>query len=104
MLGAATHEVQLSTLKVHSIKGSEKLSVDVTRVERGELLRINNPHYQTIIDLYAVEMTDHEPKPHLPVHLILWVSDYPATKMSERPRVGLPSTWNSARAWRRVNF
>ena len=94
MLGAITREVELSTIKVHSIEGSEELSVDVTRVERGELLKINDPHYQKIIDLYAhlkgVVMTDHDPKPHLPVHLILGASDYAAIKMSERPRIGLP--------------
>lgn len=94
MLGATTREVELSTIKVRSIEGGEELSVDVTRVERGELLRINNPHYQKIIDSYAhlkgVEMTDHDPKPHLPVHVILGASDYAAIKTSERPRVGLP--------------
>ena len=49
--------------------------MDVTTVERGELLRINNLHYQKIIDSYAhlkgVEMTDHDSKPHLPVHVML---------------------------------
>ncbi|XP_068713041.1 uncharacterized protein [Montipora foliosa] len=93
-LGATTREVELSTIKVRSIEGSEELSVDVTRVERGELLRINNPHYQKIIDSYAhlkgVEVTDHDPNPHLPVHVILGASDYAAIKTSERPRVGLP--------------
>ncbi|XP_068690696.1 uncharacterized protein [Montipora foliosa] len=37
-------------------------------------------------------MTDHDPKPHLPVYVILGASDYAAIncKTSERPRVGLP--------------
>ena len=74
MLGANTREVELSTTKVRSIEGSEALGVDITRVESGELLRINNPHNQNIIDSYAhlkgVEMTDHVPKPHLPAHVI----------------------------------
>lgn len=74
MLGRTTHEVELFTIKVRSIESSEELSMDVTRVERRELLIINNPHYQKIIDSYAylkgVELTDHDPKPHLPVHLI----------------------------------
>ena len=91
MLGATTREVELSTIKVRSIEGGEELRVDVTRVERGELLRINNPHYQKIIDSYAhlkgVEMTDHDPKPHIPVHVILGASDYAAIKTSERDGV-----------------
>ena len=94
MLGSTTREVELSTIKVGSIEGSEELSVDVTKVERRELLMIDNPHYQKIIDSYAhlkgEEMTDYDPKPYLPVHLILGASDYAAIKTSERPRVGLP--------------
>ena len=94
MLGSTTREVELSTIKVGSIEGSEEFSVDVTKVERRELLMIDNPHYQKIIDSYAhlkgVEMTDYDPKPYLPVHLILGASDYAAFKTSERPRVGLP--------------
>ena len=94
MLGSTTREVELSTIKVGSIAGSEELSVDVTKVERRELLMIDNPHYQKIIDSYAhlkgVEMTDYDPKSYLPVHLILGASDYAAIKTSERPRVGLP--------------
>lgn len=68
--------------------------MDVTTVERGELLRINNPHYQKIIDLYAhlkgAEMTNRDSKPHLQVHVMLGLSDYAAMKTSEWPRVGLP--------------
>ena len=94
MLGSTTREVELFTIKVRSIDGSAELTVDVTKVERLELLMINNPHYQKIIDSYAhlkgVEMTDCDPKPHLPVHLILRASEYAAIETSERPRVGLP--------------
>ena len=94
MLGSTTREVELSAIKVGSIEGSEELSVDVTKVERRELMMIDNPHYQKIIDSYAhlkgVEMTDYDPKPYLPVHLILGASDHAAIKTSERPRVGLP--------------
>ena len=54
---------------------------------------INNPHYQKIIESYAdlkgVEMTDCDPKPYLPIHLILMASEYAGIKTSERPRVGL---------------
>ena len=94
MLGSTTREVELSTIKVRSTDGSEELNVDVTKVERRELLMIDNPHYQKIINSYdhlkGVEMTDCDPKPHLPVHLILGASEYAAIKTSERPRVGLP--------------
>ena len=93
MLGSTTREVELSKIKVRSTDGSDELNVDVTKVERRELLMINNPHYQKIIESYAhlkgVETTDCDPKPYLPIHLILGASEYKGIKTSELRRVGL---------------
>ena len=54
---------------------------------------INNPHYQQIIESYAhlkgVETTDCDPKPYLPIHLILGASEYTGIKTSELRRIGL---------------
>ena len=54
---------------------------------------INNAHYQKIIESYGhlkgVETTDCDPKPYLPIHLILGASEYKGIKTSERRRVGL---------------
>ena len=93
MLGSTTREVELSTIKVRSTDGNEELNVDVTKVERRELLMINNPHCQTIIESYAhlkgVETTECDPKPYLPMHLILGASEYTGIKTSELRLVGL---------------
>lgn len=45
MFGVIMCEVEFFIIKVCLIEGSEELSVDVIRVERGELLRINNFYY-----------------------------------------------------------
>ena len=54
---------------------------------------INNLTYQKIIESYAhlkgVETTDCDPKPYLPIHLILEASEYTGIKTSELRRVGL---------------
>ena len=54
---------------------------------------IDNPNYQRIIDshvhLEGVQMTENDPEPHQPVHLILGASKYVAIKTSERALVGL---------------
>ena len=92
MLGSTTREVSLSTINVASVDGEEKLQVEVTRVERGKLFTIDNPHYSEIIQSFkqfeGVVMVDNDPKPFLPVHLILGASDYAAIKTAEPPRVG----------------
>ena len=94
MVGVTPREVAISTITVGATNQSFKLPIEVTRVERGNLLMIENPHYQVIIDshkhLKGVDMDDKDPKPFLPVHLILGTSVYAAIKTEEPPRVGLP--------------
>ena len=66
--------------------------MEVTRVERGKLFTVDNPHYPDIIKsfkhLEGVSIVDNDPKPFLPVHLILGASDYAAIKTAEPARVG----------------
>ena len=92
MLGSSTREVCLSKITVESIDGKERLEVEVTRVERRKLFMVDNPHYPDIIKsfkhLEGVTIVDNDPKPFLPVHLILGASDYAAIKMAEPARVG----------------
>ena len=82
----------MSTINVASVDGEEKLQVEVTRIERGKLFTIDNPHYSEIIQsfkhLEGVVTVDNDPKPFLPVHLILGTSDYAPIETAEPPRVG----------------
>ena len=50
MLGSTTREVSLSTITVGATDDSYKMEVEVTRVDRGNLLMMANPHYQNLID------------------------------------------------------
>ena len=94
MLGSTTREVELATITVRSTDGKEELKVDATKVEKGELLMLENPYYQALINSHAhlegVQMENTDPKPYLPIHLILGASEYAAIKTTERPRVGQP--------------
>ena len=94
MLGSTIREVSISTISVGATDDSFKMDVEVTRVERGNLLMIANPNYQTLVDSYGhlegVSMEDNDTKPLLPVHLILGASAYAAIKAAELPRVALP--------------
>ena len=94
MLGSTTRQVELSSITVQAVDGGTELKVDVTKVDRKELLIVDNPNYKKIIESYAhlqgVHMDDSDSKPHLPVHLILGASDYAVIKTTERPRIGRP--------------
>jgi hypothetical protein len=90
MLGAVTREMELSTVNVEALDGKCKLNV--TKVDKSELLNVDNPHYQQLIAKYphleGVTMDDKDQKPKLPIHLILGASDYLCIKTDQPSRVG----------------
>ena len=91
MLGSTTWQVELSSITAQAVDSSTELKVDVTEVDRKELLMVDNPNYK-IIESYAhlqgVHMDDSDSKPHLPVHL--GTSEFAAIKTTERYRIGCP--------------
>ena len=70
------------------------MDTEVTKVERGELLTLDNPKYKEMIakfpHLKGVIMDDVTDKPELPVHLILGTSEYAKIKTETSPRIGRP--------------
>lgn len=92
MLGATTREVELTTIEIKGTDGKFSLPVEVTKVNKGELLFIDNPRYQRMIEenphLKGVKMEDLDQKERLPVHIILGASDYAKLKTDRPPRVG----------------
>jgi hypothetical protein len=92
MLGAVTREMELSTVNVEALDGKFKLNVSVTKVDKSELLNVDNPHYQQLIAKYphleGVTMDDKDQKPKLPIHLFLGASDYLCIKTDQPSCVG----------------
>ena len=64
----------------------------MTKVDKHELLSVDNPNYQKLIASYphlqGVRIEDNDQKSKLPIHLILGASDYLCIKTDEPPRVG----------------
>ena len=94
MLVAVTKQVELSTISVKALDGRFQMNVTVTKVDKKELLMLDNPKYQVLIASYdhlrGVEMHDCDSKQQLLVHLILGASDYLCIKTDEPARVGQP--------------
>ena len=71
MLGTTTRQVELSSITVQALDSSTELKIDVTKVDRKELLIVDNPNYKKIIESYThlqgVHMDDSDSKPHMPV-------------------------------------
>ena len=94
LLGASTREVELATITISDVNGKFSMPVEVTKVEKGELLFLENPKYQELIarnpHLSGVVMNDVDTKSHLPVHIILGAGDYAKVKTESTPRIGEP--------------
>ena len=94
MIGTVTKRIQLYNLSVSSVTSDFTLETEVTKVDRKELLTVDNPRYQETINKYphlkGVRMEDRDDKQRLPVHLILGTSEYAKIKTETAPRVGRP--------------
>ena len=72
MLETTTPEVELSQVETSATDGTFSLPVEVTKVDKGELLFLDNPRYQQIIrknsHLNGVYIDDLDTKENLPIH------------------------------------
>ena len=80
-------------MTIDSLDGNFRLKTEVTKVDRGSLLSLENPKYAEVIQKYhhlTGIQTDRDDKPELPVHIILGVSDYAKIRRGTRPKIGSP--------------
>ena len=70
-----TKRMETYNAQVSDTKGKNTISLRVTRVDRAELLSVENPNYKEVISKYChlkgVVMEDTDTKNSLPVHVIL---------------------------------
>lgn len=94
MVGSTMCEVKIFMITIQAPDSSRELNVDVTKVEKWELQKTDNPNYQSIKVKYPhlmeFDTRDDDPKPHIPVHFILGASERAAIKMPEGPHIGCP--------------
>ena len=76
---------------VESLDGDFSTSVKLTKVHKGELLTVDNPHYQQLIDSYShlrgVKIEDLDSKEQLPVHMVLGSGEYARIKTETKPHI-----------------
>lgn len=91
MLGTVNKQVEIFQVQVSSTSGDFCLNTEVTKVDKNQLLTLENPRYEQCLAKYAhlkgIKMKNKESKDILPVHLILGASDYAKIKTETAPRV-----------------
>ena len=90
-MGVVTKPVEIFKVQISSLKGDFLLETDVTLVKKRQLLSLENPRYQQVLEKYdhlkGVKMDDMDTKEFLPVHLILGVCDYTKIKTETAPLI-----------------
>ena len=92
LLGVTTAKLQEYDLSLRAVKGDFELNTRVTRIDKRELLMLDNPRYAERIanhsHLIGVELEDQSSDRRLPVHIILGANEYAQIGTHTQPRVG----------------
>ena len=94
MLGTTTWEMEQQTITVKGISEQFSMPIEVTKVEKRELVLLDNQNYQDLIHSYphlkGVTMSNTDTKAKLPVHLILGAGEYAKIKTNIPAKIGTP--------------
>ena len=94
MLGSTSKVIGVYGVTISSLNGKFRLKTEVTKVDRGTLLSLDNPKYGEVLQKYThlerVHMDDDDTKAELPVHIILGASDYAKIKTENKPKIRRP--------------
>ena len=75
-----------------SLDGQHKMPVNFIKINKAELLSVENPHYADLVrdnaHLSEVKIADSDTKNQLPVHVIFGSSEYARIKTETKPQVG----------------
>ena len=79
-------------VKIESTTNKFTITTNLIKVDKPELLFIENPNYENLVQSYphlkGVKIEDRDKKAKLPVHVVLGNGDYSRIKTETRPRVG----------------
>lgn len=88
-----TTKVEMYSVTVSSLTGDFSMGVTVSKVNKPELMKLDNPKYEELLKKYAhlseVEMDDKDTKAQLPIHLVLGASEYARIKTNTPPKIAL---------------
>ena len=92
LMATTTTRMEIHKATIASKAGDYQLEVNLIKVNKANLLEVENPQYEQLINSYphlnGVKIDDLDSKSHLPVHLVLGAGVYAKIKMDSRPHVG----------------
>ena len=92
LMSTKTVRMEIYELTVESLDGQHKMPVNFIKINKAELLSVENPHYADLVrdnaHLSEVKIADSDTKDQLPVHVIFWSGEYARIKTETKPQVG----------------
>ena len=92
LMESKTTRLETYNITIHGIDSEFKMEAKVTKVEKSELLNIDNPQYAQLKGrfkhLREAKFIDVDSKPLLPIHVVLGCGEYARIKTEERPLIG----------------
>ena len=92
LMSSQVTKLEVYDTLIESLDGSFSMSVKLTKVHKGELLTVDNPEYQQLIDNYShlkgIKLDDFDTKKQLPVHVVLGSGEYAQIKTDTKPLIG----------------
>ena len=92
LLHSTNQSFEQYELTIENLKGDFEMKVCVNKVSKQEILQLENPRYNEVIErhehLTGVSMIEESDKDYLPVHLILGSGDFAKLKTKTVPKIG----------------
>ena len=92
LMSSKVTKLEVYDTVVESLDGNYQMSVKMTKVNKAELLSIDNPNYGQLINEYphlqGVKITDRDTKEQLPIHVVLGSGEYARAKTETKPQIG----------------
>ena len=84
--------LEIYKVKIQSVGSDYELETNLTKINKGELLFVDNPQYANLIEKYKhlrqVKMHETETKKSLPIYVVLGSGEYARVKTKEKPLIG----------------
>lgn len=92
LMSSKVTKLEVYDTVVESLDGNYQMSVKMTKVNKAELLSIDNPNYRQLINEYphlqGVKITDRDTKEQLSIHVVLGSGEYARVKTETKPQIG----------------
>ena len=92
LMSSKNAKLEVYDLKIQSVDKQLSMQIKATKVNKTELLTVDNPKYKVLIEnnphLKGVSIHDDDTKLSLPIHMVLGSGEYVRIKTEAKPRVG----------------